>query len=418
METPDVRYRGGDRRAGRTAEGAEVAPVGLGRTLRIGLITDVFNPEGGGAERWTAQFAEHLLGAGHEVHVITFRAPSQPGLLQMHVLPDPRSLYRRALAVEAAVGGLGPMVLHDTGTGWSAHVFHPQTGSRLLSMQQEIHSHVRLRRLRAAVSPRLNLRRLRMTQIETRAAMRAQRVIAVSRRLRGMLVARHHLDERVVTVIPNGVDTARFAPKRLAPLRAPERARLGVGDELLCLMVAHNLRLKGFDTALQALAMLHRDGIEPRLAVVGGVPDPLWSGLVHRMGLADRVTVHGAVAEVERFYAAADVLVHPTRWDACSLATIEAMVAGLPVVTTAVNGAADLITDGTDGYVLEDPEDHRTLAAHIAALHDPTLRVTIGRAARLATAGADIRANCRAVEVVLAEVAGDDTAIFEGGRSH
>jgi UDP-glucose:(heptosyl)LPS alpha-1,3-glucosyltransferase len=306
--------------------------------LRIGLITDEFNPEGGGAERWTAQFADYLLGAGHEVHVITFRAPSRPGMPQMHVLPDPRSLYRRALAVEAAVGGLGPMVLHDSGTGWSGHVFHPQTGSRLLSMQHEIHSHVRLRRLRAAVSPRLNLRRLRMAQIEARAATRARRVIAVSRRLRGMLVTRHCLDEQVVRVIPNGVDTARFAPERLAPLRAPERARLGVTDEVLCLMVAHNLRLKGFDTALQALALLRRDGIEPRLAVVGGVPDPLWSGLIDRMGLAGRVTVHGPAMEVEHFYAAADVLLHPTRWDACSLATIEAMVAGLPVITTAVNG--------------------------------------------------------------------------------
>jgi glycosyltransferase involved in cell wall biosynthesis len=235
--------------------------------LRIGLITDEFNPEGGGAERWTAQFAEHLLEAGHEVHVITFRAANRHSLLQMHVLPDPRSLYRRALAVEAAVGGLGPMVLHDTGTGWSAHVFHPQTGSRLLSMEQEIHSHVRLRRLRAAVSPRLNLRRLRMAQIEARAATQARRVIAVSQRLRGMLVTRHHLDQQVVTVIPNGVDTARFAPERLAPLRAPERARLGVGDELLCLMVAHNLRLKGFDTTLQALERLRRDGIEPSCVV-------------------------------------------------------------------------------------------------------------------------------------------------------
>jgi UDP-glucose:(heptosyl)LPS alpha-1,3-glucosyltransferase len=378
--------------------------------LRIGLITDEFNPEGGGAERWTAQFADYLLGAGHEVHVITFRAPSRPGMPQMHVLPDPRSLYRRALAVEAAVGGLGPMVLHDSGTGWSGHVFHPQTGSRLLSMQHEIHSHVRLRRLRAAVSPRLNLRRLRMAQIEARAATRARRVIAVSRRLRGMLVTRHCLDEQVVRVIPNGVDTARFAPERLAPLRAPERARLGVRDEVLCLMVAHNLRLKGFDTALQALALLRRDGIEPRLAVVGGVPDPLWSDLIDRMGLAGRVTVHGPAMEVEHFYAAADVLLHPTRWDACSLATIEAMVAGLPVITTAVNGAADLITDGTDGYVLADPEDHRMLARRIAPLHDPTLRKIVGHAARLASTTADIRANCRAVEAVLAEVARESRA--------
>jgi UDP-glucose:(heptosyl)LPS alpha-1,3-glucosyltransferase len=379
--------------------------------LRIGLITDEFNPQGGGAERWTAQFADHLLAAGHEVHVITFHAlGARKGLLEMHVLPDPRSLYRRALAVEEAVGGLGPMVLHDSGTGWSAHVFHPHTGSRLLSMEREIRSHIRWRRLRAAISPRLNLRRLRMTQIEARAAVRARRVVAVSRQLRGLLAARHHLDEQAVTVIPNGVDTARFASERLAPLRAAERARLGVGDELLCLMVAYNLRLKGFDTALRALATLRRHGA-PRLAVVGGVPDPLWSELVHRMGLADRVTLFGHVPEVERFYAAADVLVHPTRWDACSLTTIEAMVAGLPVITTAMNGAADLITDGTNGFVLADPEDHRMLAARIAALHDPALRTAIGRTARLASAAADIRANCLAVEAVLAEVARDGQAL-------
>jgi UDP-glucose:(heptosyl)LPS alpha-1,3-glucosyltransferase len=373
--------------------------------LRIGLITDEFNPEGGGAERWTAHFADYLLDAGHEVHIVTFSAQQADGRLRFHLLPDPGTLHGRAVAVEAAIAGLGPMVLHDAGTGWSGHVFQPHTGSRLLSMEREIRSHIPLRRLRAAISPRLNLRRLRMRQIEARAARQARRVIAVSRRLRGILIARHHLDECLVTVIPNGVDTARFAPERLAPLRAPERARMGVGDDLLCLMVAHNLRLKGFDTALRAMTTLRARGLAPRLAVAGGVPDRLWSELVDREGLADRVTLHGNVSDVERFYAAADMLVHPTRWDACSLATIEAMVAGLPVITTAVNGASDLITDGANGYVIAEPEDHEALAERIAALHDPALRLALGRAARLASVDADIRGNCRAVEAVLAEVA-------------
>jgi UDP-glucose:(heptosyl)LPS alpha-1,3-glucosyltransferase len=375
------------------------------RALRIGLISDDFDPEGGGAERWVVQFADHLLAAEHEVHVITFRAPALRPELHLHLLRDPGNELDRARAVEAAVATLGPMVLHDTGTGWSAHVFHPHTGSRLLSMQREIRSHIALRRLRAAVSPPLNLRRWRMRQVELRAVAGARRVIALSRRLRGILMARHHLDERAITVIPNGVDTARFAPERLAPLRAPERARLGVGDDTLCLMVAHNLRLKGFDTALRALATLRANGGVPRFGVVGGLPDPLWSELVARMGLRDRVSLHGPVMDVERFYAAADVLVHPTRWDACSLTTIEAMVAGLPVVTTAMNGAADLITDGTSGFVLPDPEDHRALAARIVALREPALRTAMGRAARSTAAGADIRANCRAVEAVLADVA-------------
>jgi UDP-glucose:(heptosyl)LPS alpha-1,3-glucosyltransferase len=375
--------------------------------LRVGLITEEFNPAGGGAERWTAQFAGHLLNAGHEVHVIAFRSNAPLPGLKLHMLPDPGNLYERAKTVEAAVSELGPMVLHDSGTGWSAHVFQPQTGSRLLSMEQEIRSHTRLRRLRAAISPPLNLRRMRMSRIESRAAAGAWRIIAVSRRLRGLLAARHDVDARRIVVIPNGVDTARFAPDRLAPFRAAQRAALGVADELLCLMVAHNLRLKGFDTALRALGLLHGKGLPVRLAVAGGVPDRLWRQLVQRMGLAGIVALHGDVNEIERFYAAADLLVHPTRWDACSLATIEAMACGLPVITTTVNGAADLITDGTDGYVISDPEDHVTLAERIAALRDPGQRARIGKAARLASASADIRANCAAVEALLAEVAGE-----------
>jgi hypothetical protein len=84
-------------------------------------------------------------------------------------------------------------------------------------------------------------------------------------------MARYPLDKGAVTVIPNGVDTTCFAPKRLAPPRAPERAKLGVGDNLLCLTVAHDLRLKGFDTALRALTMLRGRRLELLLAVVGGV---------------------------------------------------------------------------------------------------------------------------------------------------
>ena len=61
--------------------------------------------------------------------------------------------------------------------------------------------------------------------------------------------------------------------------------------------------------------------------------------------------------------------------------------------------------------MLPDSEDHASLAERIAALHDPALRSDIGRAARLASAGADIRANCRAVEAVLAVVASEGQSL-------
>ncbi len=372
--------------------------------MRIGLVTDEFNPEGGGAERWTAAFAAYLVSAGHDVLVVAFRGDPAATHIPLRLLPDPGNLIGRARAVEAALPSLAGRVLHDGGTGWSAHVFHPQTGSRLLSMEQEISSHAAWRRLRARVSPRLNLRRWRMAQIEHQAATRARHVIAVSHRLQGLLAARHGLDPVRIVRVPNGVDTAHFAAAALRPLRAAARAEYGLGDDLACLMVAHNLRLKGLDTCLLALAQ-GAPSPRARLLVAGGLPDRLWSDLAQSLGIADRVTFLGQVSDMRPLYAAADVLLNPTRWDACSLATLEAMAAGLPVITTAANGAADLIEHASDGFVLADANDHRGLARTLAALADPALRHRIGRAAEISAARADLQANLRAVEAVLAQAA-------------
>jgi UDP-glucose:(heptosyl)LPS alpha-1,3-glucosyltransferase len=375
--------------------------------MRIGLVIEEFNAAGGGAERWTAQFHTHLLQAGHEVHVLAFRAVPPHDILHLHLMPDPGTLLGRAEAVAAMAARLPPMVLHDNGTSWSGHVFHPHTGSRLLSMNRMLAAERPALRLRTALSPRMALLRRRMARIEHLAATRARRVIALSARLRGMLAERHGVGPARLVTIPNGVDTARFAPARLTPLRDAARRRLGAGDRLLLLTVAHNLRLKGVDTALRALAALHAAGLPARLVVAGGVPDAGWTALVARLGLAGDVAFLGDVAAVEELYAAADILLHPTRWDACSLATIEAMAAGLPVLTTVENGAADLITDGVDGIVMPDPDDHRALAAHVLALRDPARRAAMGAAAARRGAEAEIAANCRAVEAVLAAAAAE-----------
>jgi UDP-glucose:(heptosyl)LPS alpha-1,3-glucosyltransferase len=99
--------------------------------------------------------------------------------------------------------------------------------------------------------------------------------------------------------------------------------------------------------------------------------------------------------------------VHPTRWDACSLVTIEGLAAGLPVITTAMNGASELITDGRSGFVLPDPEDVPALAASMRQLLDPGRRRCIGAAARQMAVHHDSRDNFRAVEELLLEVAGE-----------
>jgi glycosyltransferase involved in cell wall biosynthesis len=220
-----------------------------------------------------------------------------------------------------------------------------------------------------------------------------------------LLAERHGIPADRITVIPNGVDTQRFAPERLAELAQPARRALGIGDGPLFLGVAHNLPLKGVDTTLRALAVLRHEGADATLAVAGGTADAFWTGLATRLGVRDRVHFLGPVADMASLYAAADVLVHPTRWDACCLATIEGLAAGLPVITTAMDGASELIASGQSGFVLPDPEDVAALAAHMRHLLRPGTRSGIGAAAREVALRHDSRDNFRAVETVLAQVA-------------
>ncbi len=373
--------------------------------MRVGLIAEKYDPEGGGAERWAADFAVYLVQAGHEVHVITFKCAGDIGPLKLHLLRDPGTLIGRAEAVAQAVTALPPMVLRDGGTSWSGHVFHPQTGSRLLCVQADLASRPAGERFSAWVSPRVRWRHYLMGKIEARAMARAERVIAMSSRLARVLGARHRLAPERLRLIRNGVDTGRFTAERMAVLRAPMRAELRLGDAFTGILTAYNLRLKGLETALRAIAVLQRDAPDVRLLVAGGMPDTGLAGLVQTLGLQGKILFCGGTNAIERLYAAADVCVHPARWDACSLAVIEAMAAGLPVITTAQDGASDFIHDGEDGFVLADPWDHRRLAAILGLLADEPVRRRIGDAARLNVAGAARQGdNFLAVEAVLAEV--------------
>jgi UDP-glucose:(heptosyl)LPS alpha-1,3-glucosyltransferase len=78
----------------------------------------------------------------------------------------------------------------------------------------------------------------------------------------------------------------------------------------------------------------------------------------------------GPVKEIERYYAASDIYVHPTFYDSCSLTVLEALASGLPVITTRFNGAADVITSNKGGRILENPADVQDLAESIAFYFD------------------------------------------------
>jgi UDP-glucose:(heptosyl)LPS alpha-1,3-glucosyltransferase len=105
--------------------------------------------------------------------------------------------------------------------------------------------------------------------------------------------------------------------------------------------------------------------------VVGKGNEAKFLALAAASGVGDRVIFTGPQTNVERYYAAADIFVLPTLYDPFSNSTLEALASGLPAITTAQNGASEVIDEGVDGFMVSDALDVDGLAGKIGrALSD------------------------------------------------
>ncbi|MEU8689629.1 glycosyltransferase [Streptomyces sp. NPDC048665] len=196
----------------------------------------------------------------------------------------------------------------------------------------------------------------------------ADRVVCVSKAERetGLRAGVH----AAYTVVPNGIDTERFAPgPRTAPLPASDPA----APVVVC--VGRLCRQKGQDLLLGAWARVLDAVPRARLVLVGDGPDR--EALRHRA----HPSVHfaGAVGDVVPWYRAADLVVLPSRWEGMALAPLEALGCGRPVVVTDVDGARESLPPALAARCLVPPEDPAALAGAIAALlSDPPLRAALG----------------------------------------
>ncbi len=173
------------------------------------------------------------------------------------------------------------------------------------------------------------------------------------------------------------------------------------------LFVAHNFALKGLPTLLQAVGHLRKQRSQSvRLVAVGGKPERKYFRQAEQYGAAGGVEYLGAVADTAPLYAAADVFTLPTWYDSCSLVVLEALAAGLPVITTSHNGASEIMTDGQNGFVIQNPGDWEQLARHLEALTDRATRFRMGVAARKLAEQYPLEANYQQVLNLWQQVAG------------
>src|SRR5262249_40913472 len=151
--------------------------------------------------------------------------------------------------------------------------------------------------------------------------------------------------------------------------------------------VANELHRKGFGVLLEAVARL---GDAPVMVdVVGRAPLDPYRARMSDLGLEERVHYRGTTSDIGLFHAAADLLVLPTQYEAFSLTVVEALASGLPVVTTTVPGAGDLVRHDENGLLQNDATDPSELASLLDLALDRSRRARWAAGASDAVAGYD-----------------------------
>ncbi|MEP6822677.1 MAG: glycosyltransferase family 4 protein [Chthoniobacterales bacterium] len=348
--------------------------------MKLGLVLEHFDPMRGGLEHWTWQFARDLLKRGHEVHVVAFDFHAETesaGFVALRLGEMPRSRLDRAEMIAHHLSTMSLDIVHDMGVGWRADIIHPHGGSTVALWEQNLLRVPTWRQIRFWRERRYR----ELAEVERRQHASDAVIVAVSNMVKRHFETLHHLPPERLRVIPNGVDVGRFTPENRPSLREITRQKLGVRAEVLFLMLAHNLLLKNAETFLRAAARLLQAGLPLRLLIAGGKKPQPFVRLAEQLGISRAVTFADMVDSAPH-YAAADAFVHPTWYDPCSLVTLEASAAGLPVVTTRFNGASELMSDGEEGFLLDQPADEATLAARMTQLMDAKLRAKMSFAGR------------------------------------
>ena len=208
---------------------------------------------------------------------------------------------------------------------------------------------------------------------EKKAFRQAKAIVAVSNQVERELVEIGVPPERI-RVILNGVDLQEFSPGEA------KRKTWDLPEGVTLALFAGNAQTprKNLDTVIRALAQAP----ELHLVVAGTTTGTSYPQLVASLGLSKRVHFLEHRFDIPMLMKAVDFLVFPSRYETFGLVVIEAMASGLPVITTATTGVAEIITPDC-GIVLPDPDNIQALAQALNQLtRDRKLCHQMGQAAR------------------------------------
>ncbi|UMZ12619.1 glycosyltransferase family 4 protein [Pseudomonas sp. MPFS] len=208
-------------------------------------------------------------------------------------------------------------------------------------------------------------------------------------------------------LLPPGIAQDRRAPANAAEIRADFRREFDLkDDDLLLVQIGSGFKTKGVDRSLKALAALPAAlKKRTRLFVIGQDDPKVFQVQSAALGLSEHVQFMKGRSDIPRFLLGADLLIHPAYNENTGTVLLEALVAGLPVLVSAVCGYAHYIAEAESGLVLDEPLEQGQLNQYLTTmLSDDAARATWSRNGLAFAETADLYSMPQhAADVILAE---------------
>ena len=323
----------------------------------------------GGQEIRILSEAQGLIGRGHDVKLLC------PAEARIHAEAPAWGVPAIALPIaKKRLRGLRSLL--DWFKSNRCHVVstHSSTDSWLAALSMLVlgrpYPIVRTRHISAPVPKNAPTRWL-----YTRAT---SRIVTAGEALKRELIERNGFPAQRIDSVPTGVDARRFCPGD----KAAARSALGLPQEKTLVGIVATLRSwKGHRYLVEALAGLPE---AVGLVIVGDGPQrQSLEGLVAQLGLGERVSFEGNQSDVVPWLQALDIFALPSYAnEGVPQALLQAMLAGLPCVTTATGSIPELAKDGETALVVPPQDVSRLREALQKLIGDAELRKTLGAAAR------------------------------------
>ncbi len=345
------------------------------RTWRIAFLRRRFSPTGG-AERYLLRLASGLITQGHQISLYCEDwSPSENPFQEVRKVDsnDPVSFARKVITqpmrdrhdIIFSLERVPHCDLYRAGDGLHAD---------WLAYRQAFYP------LRGRVRTLLRSKNRQLCQLEAKvfAPGGVKRVICNSHFVAKQVVSRFGFSSDRIDVIYNGVPYQQFS---MGDRQLGRRALQLGPDDYVVLLVGAGAERKGHAIAREA--MRHIKKKYAKLVIVDSPPP----------------------VAMPHVYAAADVFLLPTLYDPFANVTLEALAAGLPVITSAQNGASEIIDDGKNGFILPRADDGKLIVKLLDQLADPVHRAPFREPAQALAQKYDLARNLNATLAVFDKLA-------------